>query len=186
MENYVNILKMLINASPLYTASLVVLFFAIGLLVSDFLPERKKKKTIKPHKYPPVALSLVRINSNLENIVKVLRLCKPGLVFLTFYKGDDNMLKFVLTLPTKSATDVVSREVTVVVAGADPVVINLGGDAVETPEFSGEDGATVTGTLVDIDDAGNRSPAREFSFTLVDNLAPPQPGEVGVKVTAEE
>ena len=47
LQSNVNILKMLINASPLYTASLVVLFFAIGLLVSDFLPERKKKKTIK-------------------------------------------------------------------------------------------------------------------------------------------
>jgi hypothetical protein len=186
MENYVDILKMLISASPLYTSALVVLFFGAGLLVNDFLPERKNKKKIRPHKYPPVGLSLVRINDNLENIVKILRLRKPGMVFLTFYKGNDNMLKFVLTLPTKSAVDVVKREVTVVVDGADPVVVELEGDALETGEFSGADGASVTGALVDVDDAGNRSPAREFTFALADTFAPPQPGEVGVRVTGEE
>ena len=108
------------------------------------------------------------------------------MVFLTFYKGNDNMLKFVLTLPTKSAVDVVKREVTVVVDGADPVVVELDGDALETGEFAGADGASVTGALVDVDDSGNRSPAREFTFALVDTFAPPQPGEVGVRVTAEE
>lgn len=184
LQDYLFLLSVLTTRNPLCTAALVTGIFSTGYYFNKIFSIKKQKK-IKP-KTPSLSISLIQINNNLGRIVKILRLCKPGMVFLTLYKGDDNMLKFVLTLPTKSAVDVVKREVTVVVDGADPVVLELDGDALETGEFAGADGAAVTGTLVDVDDAGNRSPAREFTFTLVDNLAPPQPGEVGVKVTAEE
>ena len=94
------------------------------------------------------------------------------------------MLKFVLTLPTKSAADVVSRVLTVNV-GEDTGVYELAADVVETQEFECADNTEVTGTLADVDDAGNVSEPREFAFVVVDNLAPPMPGELGVKVTGE-
>lgn len=96
------------------------------------------------------------------------------------------MLTFVLSLPEKSAADVVSRELSLSINGAEAQVASLSADASKSAEMTGEQGATVTGTLVDIDDAGNRSLPREFSFTLADTIAPPQPGDVGLEVTSEQ
>lgn len=125
------------------------------------------------------------INFNLSNLVKIFRLRKPGLVYVTLWQGDDGMLKFVLVLPEKGAPDVVQREVTVAVGANEPVLVTVDGDTVKTSVFEGEDGESVVGTLVDVDDAGNKSEAREFSFVLVDTIAPPMPGEVGLEVTEE-
>ena len=41
------------------------------------------------------------------------------------------------------------------------------------------------GTMVDTDASGNASEPRPFSFTLVDSIAPPEPGEVGLVVTGQ-
>lgn len=118
--------------------------------------------------------------------LKALNLKKPGYVFLVQkFEGDDGMLKFVLMLPAKAAPDVVSRELVVSIDGQATTVV-LGADQVETAEMVGQDNASVTGSLVDVDDAGNRSPAREFSFTLLDTFPPAQPGEIGLKVTGED
>lgn len=112
---------------------------------------------------------------------------KPGRVYLRVLReGANGMLTFILKLPEKSAADVVSRELSVSVAGADAEVLSVAADATSSQEFTAEQGATVSGSLVDIDDAGNRSPAREFSFVLADTIAPPQPGEVGVEVVSEQ
>lgn len=121
----------------------------------------------------------------LNQIVKILQLKKPGLVFISFTQGEDGMLKFVLVLPEKGVADVVARELKFSIAD-NLFDVELNGDVVESPEFSGNDNDQVIGTLVDIDDAGNRSEAREFSFVLVDSIAPPQPGELGLKLTGEE
>lgn len=120
-----------------------------------------------------------------RSILKVLRLKTPGLVLLKIVSEEGNMLTFVLTLPAPGAADVVSRELVVSVNGGEAQTLSLDGAATESSELSGEQDNSVTGTLVDIDDAGNRSEPREFSFVLVDNLAPPQPGELGLRVTAE-
>ena len=95
------------------------------------------------------------------------------------------MLSFVLTLPERSAKDVVARELTVSVDGVETVE-SLNGDSLESQVYSGLDNAAVAGRLVDIDDAGNRSEPSEFTFVLVDTIAPPAPGQVGLKVTAED
>lgn len=125
------------------------------------------------------------IADSLTNIIKLLQLKKPGLVFISFRQGEDGMLKFVLVLPAPGAPDVVVREVKFSV-GDQAFDLTLAGDLLETPEMSGNDNDQVVGTLVDVDDAGNKSEAREFTFTLVDTLAPPQPGELGFKITGEE
>lgn len=130
-------------------------------------------------------LLLIRsINNTCLSILKVLRLKKPGKVSITMFEGE-GMLSFVLTLPERSAKDVVARELTVSVDGVETVE-SLNGDSLESQAYSGLDNAAVTGRLVDIDDAGNRSEPSEFTFVLADTIAPPAPGQVGLKVTAED
>lgn len=125
-----------------------------------------------------------------RDILKILKLRKPGFVWIkvteSFYKGQLKMLKFKLVLPAPGASDVVSRKITVKIGEQDVLDAELSGDALETAEMSGVDNDPVVGSLVDVDDAGNMSPAREFSFVLVDSIAPPQPGELGIVVTGEE
>jgi len=122
---------------------------------------------------------LYRIYKSVKRPVK-----RPGRVMLKFYEGENGMLKFVLTLPTKSAADVVSRVLTVTI-GEEVQVFELAADAVETQEFECADNTEVFGSLADVDDAGNVSEAREFSFKIVDTIVPPMPGELGVRVTGE-
>ena len=130
------------------------------------------------------AVILFLIYRNTTQILKVLRLKRPGKVTLSI-KGENDMLKFVLDLPSKAAPDVVSRELKVVIDGVETFEA-LEGDAITSTEYAGADNAVVTGSLVDVDDAGNRSEASEFSYVLVDTIAPPAPGMVGLRVTAEE
>lgn len=127
-----------------------------------------------------------QILEELKQIRKLLGKREPGLVFLKLVKEESEMLFFNLVLPAPGASDVVKRELVVSIAGADARTFELTGDATASEELSGADNDSVVGTLVDIDDAGNRSPAREFSFVLVDTIAPPAPGEVGLTVTREE
>jgi len=61
----------------------------------------------------------------------------------------------------------------------------LAGDALEAAGFECADNAEVFVSLVDIDDAGNRSAAREQTFTVTDTMAPPVPGTIGLEVTGE-
>lgn len=111
---------------------------------------------------------------------------KPKMVGLSILsQGETGMLKFVLTLPTVGVSDVVSRELTVAVGDVEAVLLTLSSDATESQEFEAADDTVVTGTLVDVDNAGNKSEAREFNFVIVDTIAPPQPGELGVKVISE-
>lgn len=120
-------------------------------------------------------------------IEKLLRLRQPGLVWLKVVSEKENgMLKFVVVLPAPGASDVAKRELQVAIGSGSPATFELPGDALNSDEMGGEENETVAGQLIDIDDAGNRSEARTFSFVLVDTIAPPQPGELGLKVTAEE
>lgn len=122
----------------------------------------------------------------LLSLLKVLRLRKPGVVFLVIRKEVDNMLKFVLVVPPPAVSDVVSRRIFLQVGSGEPVQLTLTSTDTETPLLSGEEDDTVTGSLVDVDNAGNSSDPRDFSFVLVDTIAPPQPGELGLRVDSEE
>ena len=135
------------------------------------------------------AINLILVYNQLKILHSIYKsvkrpLKRPGKVMLKFYEGEEGMLKFVLTLPTKSAADVVSRVLRVSI-GEDSQVLELAADAVETQEFECADNTKVFGTLTEVDDAGNVSEPREFSFEVVDTIAPPIPGEVGVRVTGE-
>ena len=128
----------------------------------------------------------VAILAELRAIRKIVGRRAPGLVFIKVVREENGMLIFKLALPVTGASDVVKRTLVVKVGEAEPQTIELKSSATETEELSGNDGETVVGTLVDTDDAGNDSPASEFSFVLTDTIAPPKPGEVGLNVLREE
>jgi len=98
------------------------------------------------------------------------------------------MLHFVITLPPPKAADVVERELTITVGSQEAQTVHPELAAEETQEFSGEDNDAVHAELVDIDDATppNRSEPSVLDGVLVDTLAPPQPGQMGIRVTRED
>lgn len=82
--------------------------------------------------------------------------------------------------------DVVSRELTVSIAGAAGTPATFTGTATDLGEVKAEQGAEVILSLVDIDDAGNRSEAAVVTFTATDTIPPAKPGEFGVSLVREE
>jgi hypothetical protein len=95
-----------------------------------------------------------------------------------------DVLLFVVYLPPKSAPDVVARELTVEIDG-ETQVLELDADSTQVSDLFGLEGSTVSLSLVDIDNADNRSGASVFNTTLKDTIAPPKPGVLGLEVTAE-
>lgn len=93
---------------------------------------------------------------------------------------------FQVVLPPKSAADVVRRELLVSFADGTEDLIELAASDTVSETFKGDQDSEVTVSLVDIDDAGNRSEASVATFTLLDSVAPPAPGELGIQVTGEE
>jgi hypothetical protein len=82
--------------------------------------------------------------------------------------------------------DVVSRELTTVVGGEVVSTKFFPGSDVLLGEVSVPQDSQVVLTLVDIDDAGNRSQAAVVEFTATDSIAPAQPGSFGVSLVREE
>ena len=112
---------------------------------------------------------------------------KPGPV-LFIIAGEDPMadkILFRVVLPEPSAADVTTRELTVDIDGVTQVLTLCVND-VNPLEFSGAQGAQVCVSLVDIDDAGNRSAAASMMpQQLTDNFAPPAPGDLGFEIIGE-
>lgn len=124
------------------------------------------------------------VTAAIRSLIKVLRLRQPGMVFLVLTREIDSMLEFKLILPAPSAPDVVERRLSLQIGSQPPLTPVLMADE-EAPLYSGTEGDLVSGSLVDVDDAGNVSPPRDFEFTLRDTIAPPQPGEIGIEVVRE-
>jgi hypothetical protein len=111
----------------------------------------------------------------------------PGPVKL-FVRSEEPMsvLVFSLSLPPAGAPDVVKRELSIKIGDAAPTVTELDGGQVLVEGLRGPQDAALEVSLIDIDDAGNRSEARVQQFALKDTVAPPEPGEMSLKVTGEE
>jgi hypothetical protein len=119
----------------------------------------------------------------LKDIRALLRLQSPGLVSYKYMEIDGMQTGVVLTLPPSVNDDVTnggSRSLGLTLNGNPLAVAPLAGDAVESEFIPCVDGDVLAGTLSDVDKKGNVSPAREFSFIVTDNVAPLQPGEVGI------
>lgn len=108
---------------------------------------------------------------------------QPGPITFSIVRETNmaDQLGVTLVLPPKSAPDVSNRELTVTMAGGSPQIIPLTAD-VNTHEIIVDEGVAVTVALVDIDNAGNRSPDSTLNFTATDTVPPPAPG--GVNVTS--
>lgn len=83
-------------------------------------------------------------------------------------------------LPAPGAVDVATRELSITTNGAEPPVVQtLAGMVNISEEVTFNDGDSFSVVLVDIDGHGNRSqPSAAFTGTVVDDVAPPIPGEV--------
>ena len=96
------------------------------------------------------------------------------------------VILFQVVLPPKSADDVVNREVKLSFDDGGLLTVNLEPSAETTSVLRGAEGAQVTVSLVDVDDAGNRSEPSVAVFDLVDVIPPPQPGELSLNIVGEE
>lgn len=137
-------------------------------------------------------VAIVQLTAEVRELRKTLkRPRRPGLLKLriTGEKAQDGMdkLQFLIDVPGEATpTDVVSREATVTVGDQLPQSSEVAGSAeAHLGPFEAEEGAAVSVSVVNIDNAGNRSEARVASFVLADTIAPAAPGEIGLRVVGE-
>lgn len=103
-------------------------------------------------------------------------------------RADENMadtMTYEIAVGGPATQDVVSRELTVVVDGVyrDPVVFpayEVSFGRISVPQDS-----EVVVSLVDVDDAGNRSEPSTVSFKAIDVVPPAAPGGLNVTVVGE-
>lgn len=97
-----------------------------------------------------------------------------------------DMITFDVLLPVLSTpTDVVKRELTVQLDGAEATVHEVTVNQTSVDGLSGRQGAKVSLNLVDIDDGDLRSQASSLEVTLSDTVPPENPGELSVRITGE-
>ena len=83
--------------------------------------------------------------------------------------------------------DVVERQLVVVLNGGSPDEFKtFPADTTDLGEVRAAQGDSVLLTLVDVDDAGNRSEPAVLEFVATDTLPPAQPGSFGVTLVKEE
>lgn len=95
-----------------------------------------------------------------------------------------DILVYDVLLPA-AGVDVESRELTVTINGEAQPVLTPDKFAT-TQQIRVAQDATCHLSLVDVDDAGNRSEPSTFDFVATDTIAPPQPGTLGVTLVGEE
>ena len=97
-----------------------------------------------------------------------------------------NVLTYRVSVNAPVDGDVVSRELTVTVNGVESTVVTTVGTATDLGSVEVPQDALVVLSLVDVDDAGNKSPPATVEFTAVDTLAPSQPGGFNVTLVSEK
>jgi hypothetical protein len=95
-----------------------------------------------------------------------------------------DQIQFKVVLPPPAAADVVKRELLFVDSNGSKS-FELASNALSSDILSGDQDSQVSVSLVDIDDAGNRSEPSVAKFTLLDKIAPPKPGEMGLVLVGE-
>ena len=97
-----------------------------------------------------------------------------------------DLLTYAVSAAASTAADAVSREVSLVINGAEPVVTVFAPTDTDLGQVTVPQNAEVSISVVDIDDAGNRSEPAVLSFTALDTLPPPAPGAVSVVLVSED
>lgn len=98
---------------------------------------------------------------------------------------DMSLIQFKVVLPPVVDPDVVGRELTVQVGDGVPEVEAIDNEALEAVGFEGPQDSAVKLSLVNIDDAGNRSVPSVLEAVLLDTIAPAQPGDMAIVAIGE-
>lgn len=106
----------------------------------------------------------------------------PGIVTLSSQQSEVYMAQFRVTaaLPVPAKPDdVAKRTLSVTVDGSAPTEYDIDPAAL-TFEFPTPFAANqlLEGDLIDVDAAGNASPASHYTYTVTDTTPPPQPGQL--------
>ena len=107
-------------------------------------------------------------------------------VRLSFQEPTSMALVYTVSAGPAVDADVTGRQLTVVVNGEVLSVVELAGSATDLGEVKVEQNSNVTLSLVDVDDAGNRSQPAVLDFVATDTIPPAQPGSFGVTLAREE
>jgi hypothetical protein len=107
-------------------------------------------------------------------------------VRLSFMEPTSMALVYTVSAGPAVDADVTGRQLTVVVNGEVLSIVELAGSATDLGEVKVEQNSNVTISLVDIDDAGNRSQPAVLEFVATDTIPPAQPGSLGVTLAREE
>jgi hypothetical protein len=89
--------------------------------------------------------------------------------------------------PPMSGSDVVTRELLLGGTGvvASEVLVSSPAGALGV-DYWDKEGASVSLSLIDIDGAGNRSPASLKTYTSADDVPPGQPGELSIQPITQQ
>ena len=129
------------------------------------------------------------IEIGLNNLRKIARLREPGLMIFRLVSdgsSGDSVMKGYVKFPKSVAGDVVvggSRKLQILVNDTELETQTLAGDSEQSNEIVVARNDKLTLSLSDIDSSGNEGPARTQEVVVVDNLAPPMPGEIAFVVT---
>ena len=96
-----------------------------------------------------------------------------------------DILTYVVSAAAPTDGDVVKRLLTLVINGEDQGTAELAANVTELSQFSVPQNSDIVLTLVDVDDAGNKSEPAVLSFTAVDTIPPAKPGAFGVTLVSE-
>ena len=107
-------------------------------------------------------------------------------VRLSFMEPTSMALVYTVSAGPAVDADVTGRQLTVMVNGEVLSTVELSGSATDLGEFKVEQNSNVSLSLVDIDDAGNRSQPAVLEFVATDTIPPAQPGSFGVTLAREE
>ena len=100
--------------------------------------------------------------------------------------ADSILFKVALPLWPETPADIVKGVLKISIDGAPATEQDVEKGATEVAGLSGPQDAEVSLVFVYVDDAGNESDPSTAIATLVDNVAPPAPGQLGIVVTGEE
>lgn len=118
--------------------------------------------------------------------VRIKRVKQPYL----FYEqqGEDtmaDMLTYTIVAAPVVAGDVVSREFSVTVDGEDRPLQTYNAGVTDLGSVTVPQDSNVVLSLVDVDDAGNRSEPAVVEFVAADTIAPGKPGAISVTLVGE-
>jgi hypothetical protein len=127
------------------------------------------------------------IRAELYRVLNVFVSVPVGLR-VVLLKGETmaNVLTYNVSVNAPVDGDVVLRELTVTVNGVESTVVTAAGNATDLGSVEVPQDSLVVLSLVDVDDAGNKSEPATVEFTALDTLAPAQPGGFNVTLVSEK